>query len=213
MGHKGGLDMRESFALLHGFPSNVGKDGEAVAADADKDPAALPRPGCYYSFDLIDNERKLLHSNQICTDADRNPHDVSSSKNSFSLFSDLALHACCTAEEAAVAAREHVSSAAEAAALSARVHFSSMISLTALGERDHVASALTPALDTRPASVALDQLSHDRLVPAKARVGGIDERFQVRYSRGKCRMSPSLTAQQKRAGSWAHLPVCTYTNR
>ena len=126
----------------------------------------------------------------------------------FSLLSHLA---CCTAEEAAVAAREHVSSAAEAAALSAREHFSSMINLTALGHRD--SSSLSPSLVTRPASVALEARSHDRLVPVKARVGGIDERLQVRYSRSKCRTSPSLTAQQRRAGSWAHLQVCTHTNR
>lgn len=105
-------------------------------------------------------------------------------RDAFSLFSNLV---CCAAEEAAVTAREHVSSAAEAAALSAREHFSSMINLAALGQRD--SSSLTPALDTRPATVALEARSHDRLVPVKARVGGIDERLQVRYSRGKYRTS------------------------
>ena len=81
--HRSAVGYAQDWALcVFGARTESGVDGEVRLIR--KDPAALPQPGCYYSFDRIDNERKLLQSSEISTDADRNAHDVSNS-NSFSV--------------------------------------------------------------------------------------------------------------------------------
>ena len=86
--HRSALGYAQHWALcVFGARTESGVDGEVrlIRKVQGEDPAELPRPGCYYSFDRIDNERKLLQSNEISMDADRNAHDVSNSKNSFSV--------------------------------------------------------------------------------------------------------------------------------